>query len=152
MTPEEQLRPAPLMHNILNDTKEVKYVGLMVGGSVAIMPGETRPFFIHDLAPGFRPEPQTEEPATPSANEELAAAVDKVLKHTAKEVIDMVPTMETTLLVAVGAAEQTAKDPRKTILSAIAEEQLARADKEHADADAAAKAALTAGGASGSNT
>lgn len=123
------------MHTITNNTDAVIYVGLNNGGSVAVMPGESRPFPISELAPAWRPEA---EAAAPEAGPSLADEIRKLLKKPSNEIIEQIPSMESGLLTAIGEAEQTAKTPRKGLLSAIAEEQLTRADAEQKAAQNAA--------------
>jgi hypothetical protein len=130
------------MHTIHNTTDAPMYVGLSGGSSVAIMPGESRPFPIQELAPAWRPTAATDTVAEAPAegvvaDPSLADHVASLQDASAKDIIDLVPDMETALLVAVGEAEQMRKDPRKTVLSAIAEEQLVRADREQVAAIAA---------------
>lgn len=149
-------------HTITNNNSHPIYVGLVEGGSVAVMPGESRPFNVAELAPAWRPDVNAEDVAAAtggtSAEDELVAEIKKLRKKSAKELIELLPDMEPSLLVRLGEAEQVDDAPRKTLLSAIAEEQLRRSAEEHrlAEEAAAAKAkadaeaaALAAGGQPG---
>lgn len=85
--------------------------------------GETRHFDADQVPPHLRPaapEPEEEAPVDPVA---------QILGHSVSAIKDMLPSLSDTELEALGAAEQLADKPRTTLLGAIAEEQLARAEK-----------------------
>ena len=126
------------LHTITNNSESIMHVGINGGGSVAVMPGESRPFAIQELAPAWRPDPAAEIAEAIAVESELDQHIAALMNETAKELISLVPDMETSLLVALGEAEQQRNEPRKTLLAAIAEEQLARADREQSAAIAAA--------------
>lgn len=90
-------------------------------GGVCIPPGQTR-----DVDEQFHPDYAAPEP-------EEAAPVDpvaQILGHSVSAIKDMLPALSDAELEALGAAEQLADKPRTTLLAAIAEEILTRAEKK----------------------
>lgn len=130
------------MHTITNTTANVIYVGLNNGGSVAVMPGESRPFHIAELAPAWKPDPVAAEAAASGddAGSAIDAEVADLRKATATDLIGVLAGLDQAVLVRLGEAEQVDKHPRKTLLSAIGEEQLRRAEAESKAAEELAKA------------
>lgn len=117
----------------------------MYVAGLMIPPDETR-HFDADLVPlHLRPaaaEPEAEAPAP----DPLAV----LLAHSVKDLKAMLPELDDATLDALGSAEQAAETPRSTLLGAIAEEQLTRAEaaeaaKAGAGNEAAADAAAGAG-------
>lgn len=111
----------------------------MYVAGLMIPPDETR-HFDADLVPAHlrpvAPEPEAEAPADPVA---------VLLEHSVKDIKALLPDLDDATLEALGSAEQAAETPRSTLLGAIAEEQLTRAEAAEAaktgvaaDADAAA--------------
>lgn len=88
-----------------------------------IPPGETRHFDLDQVPPHLRPAAPEPEP------EVQVDPVAELLKHSVKDLKEMLPTFNDQELEALGAAEQLAEKPRTTLLGAIAEEQLKRAEK-----------------------
>ncbi len=86
--------------------------------------GETRHFNADQVPLHLRPaapEPVAEEPEIDPIAELLA--------HSVKDLKELLPTFSDEELDALGTAEQLAESPRTTLLGAIAEEQLTRAEK-----------------------
>lgn len=102
----------------------------------ALPPGESIELDSHQC-PELAPAEVAAE-IVDSFESELDQHIAALMNETAKELISLVPDMETSLLVALGEAEQQRNEPRKTLLAAIAEEQLSRADREQSAAIAAA--------------
>lgn len=99
---------------------------MFVAGQM-IPPGETRHFDAHHVPPHLRPaasEPEPEAPVDP-----LAA----LLAHSVKDLKEMLPALSDAELEALGEAEQRDETPRTTLLGAIAEEQLKRAEAGEAE-------------------
>ncbi len=100
-----------------NDTAMPMYVaGLMIPA------GETRHFNLDQVPQHLRPAPVAEV-----AEETQFDPIEELRAGTVKEIIAQIPELADDVLEALGAAEQLAKTPRKSLLSAIAEEQLSRA-------------------------
>jgi hypothetical protein len=120
---------------VTNDTQMPIYVG-----AAMIPAGETRLFHEDQVPVHLRPAP------TPAAEPEPPKDdVAELAKKSAKDIIDMVPNIDTSNLERLGEMEQARmKDgkpqPRTTVLAAISEEILKRAEA------AAAAAKATEGG------
>lgn len=136
------------MHTITNKTAAAIYVGLISGGSVAVMPGESRPFHLDDLAPAWRPDPNTETATvTQEATDEADVGLQAMAAQSAKDFIAElaaapVDALTDADLKRLAEIESAKPEPRKTVLGAIQETLLARAG--------AAKAADNGFAASGS--
>lgn len=87
-----------------------------------IPPGETRHFDPDQVPPHLRPAAPAPEP------EPEADPVADILGHSVKDIKEMLPALSDDELEALGDAEQQAETPRTTLLGAIAEEQLKRAE------------------------
>jgi hypothetical protein len=106
-----------------NDGQNTRYVA-----GIAIPPGEVR----------MVPENRVPRVAPQAAAPELAAdpeaeALERLLEHSVREMGDLLPEIEAGLLDRLEAAEQAKEKPRSTLLAAIAEERLRRADAAEND-------------------
>ncbi len=106
----------------------------MYVAGLMIPPGETR-HFDADLVPLHLRPAASEAEAEAPAPDPLAV----LLAHSVKDIKALLPELDDATLEALGSAEQAAETPRSTLLGAIAEEQLTRAE--------AAEAAKTGAGA-----
>lgn len=97
-------------------------------GAAMVPPGETRHFEEHDVPLHLRPAPA--EPEEPAPAADPAAAL---LEGTVAHITAALPALPDNLLDRIGELEQQAKAPRKTLLAAIAEETLNRAEAKQAD-------------------
>lgn len=109
-------------------TKHITNEGLSpiyVGGKM-IAPGEGRDIDERDLPPELRdaPAPVVEE-AGPSLDDELGA----LLKESVKEIKDLLPTLTNEGLDRLAELERGHEHPRKTLLEAVADEAIRRADE-----------------------
>lgn len=93
-----------------------------VGGK-SIPPGETREVE-ESMLPSFTTAPTKSAKPEPEAN-----PLAEILAHSVKDITALLPAMSDGELAALGEAEQLAAKPRTTLLGAIAEVMLARADK-----------------------
>lgn len=113
-----------------NKTEMPMYVG-----STMILPGETRHFEEHQVPAHLRPAATTAAPEVP-AEDPADVAVRELLEHTVAEVAVLIqerkgdgqPTLSDDDLARLKAAEEAGK-ARKSLLAAIAEEELRRADE-----------------------
>ena len=121
--------------HIENNTPNTIYVG-----GKMIAPGEGRDIDERDLPPELRDAPVVVEPAGPSLDDELAA----LLKESVKEIKDLLPGLTHEGLDRLAELERGHEHPRKTLLEAIADEVIRRADEalegESLGADSAAGA------------
>lgn len=112
---------------------------IYVGGAM-IPPGETRHFDIEQVPHHLRP-------AAPAVEEEVAPnPLADILGHSVKDIVAMLPALHDDDLVAIGEAEQRAEKPRTTLLGAIAEEQLKRAEAKAAGGNGDGEVGAGAGG------
>lgn len=112
----------------------------MYVAGLMIPPDETR-HFDADLVP-LHLRPAAPEPEAAPAPDPLAV----LLAHSVKDIKALLPELDDATLEALGSAEQAAETPRSTLLGAIAEEQLTRAEAaEAAKAGAGADADPAAG-------
>lgn len=101
---------------VTNDTKMPIYVaGLMIPA------GETRHFDLDQVPPHLRPQPAAPAPAAP------ADPLAELLKRKVVDVVSAIPALSDDDLQRLGDLEQTGA-ARKTLLGALAEELLKRAD------------------------
>lgn len=105
--------------HISNDGPNTIYVG-----GKMIAPGEGRDIDERDLPPELRDAPVVEEAPEPSLDDELAA----LLKGSVKEVTATLPALTHEGLDRLAELERGHEHPRKTLLEAIADEVLRRAD------------------------
>lgn len=99
-------------------------MAIFVGG-LLIQPGEGREVDAYLLPPegDDQPVPQDAEPAAPDAD----AALRELLKAPLKELLPLLPEHSPDTLAALARLEGEHDTPRKTLLGAIAELQLQRA-------------------------
>lgn len=124
--------------HITNDGPNTIYVG-----GKMIAPGEGRDIDERDLPPELRdaPAPVVEE-AGPSLDDELCA----LLKESVKEIKDLLPGLTNEGLDRLAELERCYEHPRKTLLEAIADEAIRRADEALQGDDPGADSAAGAGG------
>ncbi|SEO63639.1 hypothetical protein [Nitrosovibrio sp. Nv6] len=95
-------------------------------GSAMILPGETRHFDKHDVPDNLRPKKVAAaevDEATPPGN-----PLVELLQHKVEDVKATLPTLADGELELLGELEQLGGNPRKGVLSAVAEEILKRAE------------------------
>lgn len=110
-----------------------------------MIPSDETRHFDADLVP-LHLRPAAPEPEAEAAPDPLAV----LLAHSVKDLKPLLPELDDATLDALGSAEQAAETPRSTLLGAIAEEQLTRAEAAEAArnaADADPDAAAGAGAA-----
>ena len=121
--------------HISNDGPHTIYVG-----GKMIAPGEGRDIDERDLPPELRGAPVVVVEPEPSLDDELA----ELLKESVKEIKDLLPTLTHEGLDRLAELERGHEHPRKTLLEAIADEVLRRADDalqgDDLDADSVAGA------------
>ncbi|KAF0812795.1 hypothetical protein IGB42_02638 [Andreprevotia sp. IGB-42] len=96
--------------------------GLMYIGSAIIAPGETRHFYPDELPPHLRPR----DPADPDPRPEPPELEAVLLTGTVGTIVKALPDLSDAQLDHLGELEQLAPNPRKGVLSAVAEELLKR--------------------------
>ena len=106
--------------HIENNTPNTIYVG---GRMIA--PGEGRDIDERDLPPELREAPAVVVDEGPSLDDELAA----LLKESVKEIKDLLPGLTHEGLDRLAELERGHEHPRKTLLEAIADEVIRRADE-----------------------
>lgn len=106
--------------HIENNTPNTIYVG---GRMIA--PGEGRDIDERDLPPEHRDAPVVVVHEGPSLDDELAA----LLKESVKEIKDLLPGLTHEGLDRLAELERGYEHPRKTLLEAIADEVIRRADE-----------------------
>lgn len=107
-----------MKHPVSNTTAMTIYVG-----SSAVLPGETRHFELEDIPLHLRPPVEEEVPVEESADDVLTAVLAMNVKDASAKLKDLT----TEQLEKLGELEQKRDGPRRTLLSAIAEESLNRA-------------------------
>lgn len=126
--------------HIENNTPNTIYVG---GRMIA--PGEGRDIDERDLPPEHRDAPVVVEVAGPSLDDELAM----LLKGPVKDVVATLGTLTHEALDRLAEIEGTYAHPRKTLLEAIGDEKIRRADEalqsDNLDADTVAGGDVNAG-------
>lgn len=124
---------------VTNTTAMPLYVG-----SEMVPPGETRDFAESSVPPHLRPAPAAPEAPAP-VSDPIADLLDQPVKAIAAAIAERgelgVPTIPDAQLAALKTSEESGKN-RSTLLAAIAEETLKRAN-ERAEAEAAAAKAKT---------
>lgn len=108
---------------VSNNTAMPMYVAGMM-----IPPGETRHFDPEQVPVHLRPAPVAEP-----KEETQFDPIEELRAGTVKEIVAQIPELADDVLEALGAAEQSDKNPRTSLLSAIAEEQLTRAEAKTAE-------------------
>ena len=104
---------------VTNNTKMAIYVA-----GAMIPPGETRHFDFNQVPPEFRPAPQV-EPEDETQFDPLA----ELIAHNVKDITAALPELSDEDLERLGDLEQAkGETARKSLLSAIAEAQLTRAE------------------------
>lgn len=105
--------------HVTNDGPNTIYVG-----GKMIAPGEGRDIDERDLPPELRAAPVAADAVVPSLDEELEGLRAKPVK----EIVLALPTLTHEALERLAALENEAKHPRSTLLTAIADEHIRRAD------------------------
>ena len=109
------------LKHISNDTPNVMFVG-----GKMIPPGEGRDIDERDLPPEHRePAPQPEEAPVPGLDEELGV----LLVNTVRTLKEMLPDLSHEALERLRELEAEHEHPRKTLLEAVADELLRRANE-----------------------
>lgn len=104
---------------VTNNTQMPIYVGAYM-----IPPGETRDFDESQVPAHLRPAPPAPEPEAPPAEDPLAA----IREQSVADIVELLPALSDDELARLGDLEQIQANPRKTLLAALAEEQLKRAE------------------------
>lgn len=108
------------LKHISNDTPNVMFVG-----GKMIPPGEGRDIDERDLPPEHRePAPEPEEADGPSVDEQLEA----ILHQSVKDITGLLDSMTNEALDRLAELERAREHPRKTLLEALADEALRRAN------------------------
>lgn len=107
---------------VINDTKMPIYVG-----SNIVPPGETRDFPESQVPVHLRPAPAEDTPAAAEAGHEENPLVS-LLDQKVDDVKAAIPGLADAEVELLGELEQMSGNPRKGVLSAVAEEILKRAE------------------------
>lgn len=109
------------LKHISNDTPNVMFVG-----GKMIPPGEGRDIDERDLPPEHREPAPEPEPEAPSLDDELGVLLNE---GTVKELTGLLPSLTIESLDRLAELERAREHPRKTLLEALADEALRRANE-----------------------